>query len=120
MIPLTQFDNLPLRGGFIISRVRRSQEPLVDALGREAVAETRVTGQRFELVLSAGQSDEELSVSLYHEILEAAAVACHDPPASVINFNEGDFEQAAQLMHTTLGEASPDNLDRMLQHFGFS
>lgn len=51
--------------------------------------------------------ERELSVMLYHEILEAAAVASADPPASVMNFNEADFERTAYAMHDELGGASP-------------
>jgi hypothetical protein len=119
MIELSRFENLLLRGGFIIAELRLASEPLVDALGREAVAETHIRGRRFDLVLSPAQTSTELSVSLYHEILEAATVASPSPPASVMEFNEGDFERAARLMHETLGEASPENLNRMLQRFGF-
>ncbi len=41
------------------------------------------------------------------------------PPASVLDFNEADFERAACAMHDELGEASPENLSRMLQLHGF-
>jgi hypothetical protein len=71
----------------------------VDALGREAAAQTRVTGREFRLRIRPGLSDEELSVTLYHEILEAAAVARWPAPASVMEFNEGDFERAAKAAH---------------------
>jgi hypothetical protein len=71
------------------------------------------------LEVSPGLDDEELSVTLYHEILEAAAVASDQPPFSVIEFNGADFERAARQMHPMVGLVSPENLDRMLQHFGF-
>ncbi len=37
-------------------------------------------------------------------------VACFDPPASVTEFNEGDFERAGYEAHDQLGAASPENL----------
>ena len=46
-------------------------------------------------------------------------VACSDPPTSVIEFNEGDFERAGYETHEQLGTASPENLNRMLQSYGF-
>jgi hypothetical protein len=46
-------------------------------------------------------------------------VASASPPDSVLEFNEGDFGRAARSMHDRLGEASPENLNRMLQLFGF-
>ena len=67
----------------------------------------------------AGLDERELSVTLYHEILEAAAAASADPPASVMDFNKADFERTAYAMHNELGEASPENLNRMLQLHGF-
>ena len=56
--------------------------------------------------------ERELSVTLYHEILEATAAASADPPASVMDFNEADFERTAYAMPDELGEASPENLNR--------
>ncbi|MCX6905569.1 MAG: hypothetical protein NTW03_19245 [Verrucomicrobia bacterium] len=120
MIELAQFENVLLRGGFIVAHVRLVSEPFWDALGRPAAAETRISGRRFELLLRSDQSDEERSLSLYHEVLEAASVASPNPPASVIEFNEGDFERAARSIQAALGEATPENLNRMLQKFGFS
>ena len=58
-------------------------------------------------------------MTLYHEVLEAVSVASANPPESVLEFNEGDFEQAAQRMDEELGEATPEKLDAMLQSFGF-
>lgn len=60
-----------------------------------------------------------MSATLYHETLEAASVASLDPPASVMEFNEGDFENAARAAHTRWGNASPANLNRLLQFYGF-
>jgi hypothetical protein len=32
-------------------------------------------------------SEEELSITLYHEVLEAATVSCANPPASVVDLS---------------------------------
>ena len=119
MIDAASFKNTRLRGGFVVAEVEFTQEPLLDGLGREAAAQTRIVGKEFRLLIRAGLSQRELSVTLYHEILEAAAVASCYPPASVVAFNEGDFEQAAQAVHDQLGEASQEKLNRMLQSYGF-
>jgi hypothetical protein len=66
------------------------------------------------LLVRAGLSEEELSVTLYHEILEAASVADAHPPAGVLDFNEADFERAAREAHRRWGNASPANLDLLL------
>ena len=119
MIDAATFRNPRLRGGFVIVEIAFSAEALVDALGREAIARTGIVGKRFDVLLRPGLDDRELSVTLYHEILEAAAVTSADPPASVMNFNEADFERAGYAMPAELGAASPENLNRMLQLHGF-
>ncbi len=119
MIDPAPFRNLRLLGGFVIVEVEFTQEPMLDALEREAAAQTRITGREFRLLIRAGLSRRELSVSLYHEILEAASVASQHPPARVMEFNEGDFECAAQTAHDTWGDATPENLNRLLQSYGF-
>jgi hypothetical protein len=108
-----------LKGGFTIVDVDLTQERLTDALGRQAIARTRIIAREFFITLQSGLSDQELSITLYHEVLEAAAVAATDPPESVMTFNEADFERAAYQAHRRFGEASPENLDQMLQSYGF-
>ena len=119
MIDPTSFKNVRLRGGFVITDIQFTAAPMVDALEREAVAQTRITGREFRLLIQAGLSERELSISLYHEVLEAATVGSWPPPDSVLEFNEGNFEQAAQAAHEKWGDATPENLNRMLQSYGF-
>jgi hypothetical protein len=64
-------------------------------------------------------SDREFSVTLYHEILEAVTLAAAEPPDSVMEFNEADFERSAYDAHDRFGAASPETLSRMLQLYGF-
>ena len=120
MIDLTAFQNLRLHGGFTVVGVELAREPLVDALGREAVAQTRIVGNHLRLVIRPGLEERELSVTMYHEVLEAVTVASSHPPASVVDFNEAAFDGAAYAAHDRWGEASPENLNRMLQSYGFS
>ena len=119
VIDLSTFQNLPLRGDFTIVRLELTNEPIADAIGREARARARIVGRGFDLLIRAGLSQRELSVTLYHEILEAAKAAIENPPAAVRELNEGDFDQAAYQAHEQFGEVSPQNLDRMLQLYGF-
>lgn len=86
----------------------------------KAVAHTTIVGRQFSILIRSGLSDEEVSISLYHEVLEAASVAVSVAPAAVAMFNEDDFERAAYEAHQRFGEASPENLDRILQSHGFS
>lgn len=119
MIDASSFKAVRLFGGFVITDVQFTATPMVDALEREAVAQTRIVGCKFQLLIQAGLSDRELSISLYHEILEAATLASLRPPDSVLEFNEGDFERVAQAAHAEWGEATLENLNRMLQSYGF-
>jgi hypothetical protein len=116
---LDAFVGVQLRGGFRIADVEITDEELVDALGREAAAQTTIVGRDLCLLIRAGLSETELSVTLYHEVLEAAVVACDVCPPTLVEFNEGDFEKAAQRMHQESGIATPRNLNRMLAQFGF-
>lgn len=119
VIDLGQFKNFQLHGGFTIREIELTHAPVVDAIGREAIAQTSSVAKHFRLLIRSGLSDEELSVTLYHEILEAASVAIDAPPARVMDFNEADFERAAREAHERWGNASPANLNRLLQFHGF-
>jgi len=119
VIEIGQFRNLRLHGGFLIKEIQLTDIPMVDALGREAVAQTSIIVRDFRLFIRGGLSEDELSITLYHEILEAATVAVANPPATVLDFNESDFERAAREAHERWGNASPDTLNQMLQFHGF-
>lgn len=119
MLELAPFQNLPLRGGFLIAEVRLTAQPLLDPIERAAIAQTVVCGVRFHIFLRADLDERELSVSLYHEVLEAATVAAEPPPETVMDFNESHFEQAAQAAHARWGVATPETLNQMLAEFGF-
>jgi hypothetical protein len=119
VINLRQFINLRLHGGFIVRNIELTDAPIVDAIGREAIAQTSAVARNFRLLIRSGLSDEELSITLYHEILETASVAIDIPPASVIDFNEADFERTAREAHERWGNASPANLNLLLQFHGF-
>ena len=119
VLDLAPFQNLALRGGFLLAEVQLTAQPLLDPSERAATAQTVIRGQRFHIFLRADLDARELSVSLYHEVLEAATVAAERPPDAVLEFNEGHFEQAAQAAHERLGIASPRNLNQLLADFGF-
>ena len=119
MIDAASFENVHLQGGFIITEIKFTDEPMVDSLGREAIAQTKIVGRNFRMMIRSGLSRRELSITLYHEVLEAATMAGIHPPESVMEFNEGDFERVARSMHSELGDVSPAKLNRMLQSHGF-
>jgi hypothetical protein len=117
---LDDFIQLPLRGGFLLLKVSLTDNPMVDALGRLAVARTIIIGSTLEIEIGCSAPDpNEISISLYHEVLEAAAVAAPRPPSAVCELNEAGFEAAAQDCHRRLGMASPRTINQMLEEFGF-
>ena len=69
--------------------------------------------------MTRGLDENEFSVTLYHEILEAAVVASLLPPVQTIDLNEADFERIAYQTFAQLGEVSLENINRMLQAYGF-
>ena len=119
VIDISQFKNLRLHSGFIFREIELTDTPIMDAIGREAVAQTSAIAGTFRLFIRSGLSDKELSITLYQEILEAASVAVADPPATVIDFNEAGFERAAHEAYERWGNASPANLNLLLQLYEF-
>jgi hypothetical protein len=119
VIDLAPFQNLQLRGGFLIVTVGLTAEPLLDPIERAAVAQTIIRGNKFWISLRADLDEREISISLYHEVLEAATLAAAHPPSTLCEFNEGDFEHAAQNAHSRLGLVSPEKLNAFLAEFGF-
>lgn len=118
-LDLAPFQNLPLQGGFHLVEVQLTARPMLDPVERAAMAQTIIRGLRFHIFLRADLDAVELSLSLYHEVLEAATVAAPQPPETVLEFNEADFEQAAHKAQGSHGMASPAPLNRMLADFGF-
>ena len=119
MLDLAPFQDLQLRGGFLLVEVHLTAVPLLDPLERAAKAQTLIRGKHFHVSLQADLDERELSISLYHEVLEAATVAAEHPPQAVLEFNESAFEWAAQAAHGVLGPATPRTLNQMLVEFGF-
>jgi hypothetical protein len=116
---LKRLVGVKLRRDFRISAIEVSAEPLTDAFGRAAVAQTTISGREFRILIQPGLDERELSVTLYHEVREAASVGTDECPSRVIEFNEADFERAAQSAHQRLGPANAANLNRMLEEYGF-
>jgi hypothetical protein len=106
MIDLVTFYGVRLPGGFVISTIETTHEVLTDALGREAVAQTVIRGKEFHLTIRHGLDDRELSITLYHEVLEAATVAALDPlKASLISMRATSnawLTKCTQLWETRL------------------
>lgn len=91
-----------------------------DAIGRDALARSVIIGSTIEITLcSRNLSPREISISLYHEVLEAAAVASLNPPPAVCVMNEADFEASAHDAFSKLGHATPTTLNKMLVDLGF-
>ncbi len=117
---LEAFEYQPLRGGFLLIKIVINGEPMHDAIGRPALARTTIVGSNITIELAASASSPDgVSISIYHEVLEAATVAATNPPPDVCELNEAGFESAAINAHTIYGPATPASLNRMLEFFGF-
>jgi hypothetical protein len=101
------FIGVRLLGGYTITAIVAIAEPLVDPLGRKAVAQTRIRGHEFAITILSNPDEKEWSVSLYHEILEAMTVALDNPPASVIDFNEATSNARAMKPTKSLAQPVP-------------
>ena len=67
-----------------------------------------------------GATAEQVFINLHkYGNTSAASVAIANPPDAVIDFNEADFERAAHNAHDRWGNASPANLNLLLQFHGF-
>lgn len=91
-----------------------------DAIGRPALARVVIEGNTISIDLVANQTSDELSVSIYHELLEALTVGVTSPPQAVCDLNEAGFEKAAQDAHRRHGLANPDTVLKFLHEFGFT
>jgi hypothetical protein len=91
-----------------------------DAIGRPALARAVIEGRTISIEIATAQAPEELSVSIYHELLEALTVGVQFPPRAVWDLNEAGFEQAAQDAHRLHGLANPRNVIIFLSEFGFT
>jgi len=80
------FTGVRLHGGYTIASMLITTVPILDPLGRRAVAQTRINGREFHMIILYSPDDKELSVSIYHEVLEAMTVPRQIlPPASSIS-----------------------------------
>jgi hypothetical protein len=91
-----------------------------DAIGRPALARAVIEGHTVSIEIASAQTPDELSVSIYHKLLEAMTVGVQSPPRAVRDLNESGFEQAAQDAHRLHGLANPRNVLTFLSDFGFT
>jgi hypothetical protein len=115
---LTSFNEINLPGGFHLRAVQISSVEMIDPLGRPALAKSVIEGENISILIIS-LPDNETSISIYHEILEALTVAYDSPPESVMMMNEADFEVAAYEAHKKFGFATPSSVLLFLRGYGF-
>ncbi len=116
---LSLFRKMSLPGGFILDTIEAVPGPLIDPIGRSALAKTTIQGTRIAIVFDAAQPADEQSISIYHELLEGLTVALPSPPAVVKDFCESDFEREARAAWERFGIATPSTVLAFLTSFGF-
>ncbi len=115
----SEFNNLFLVTGHTIISLELSNEPITDARGNEALGWTQTIGREMRIQILAELDEKEISVTLYHEVLEAVLLSCRHPPNSMVKFCESDFDLTAYAMYEKIGAATPNNINHMLQILGF-
>jgi hypothetical protein len=83
---LAQYRSLDLPGGFVLSSVELVPGPLIDPIGRPALAKTTIQGRDIRIILDETRPAVEQSISIYHEVLEGMTVAFAHPPTAVLEF----------------------------------
>lgn len=116
---LSTFRELGLPGGFVLTSIDAVPGPLIDPIGRTALAKTTIHGTRMSIVFDRDQPEDEQSISIYHELIEGLAVALIRPPAPVADFCEADFEHEARAAFERLGVATPATVLACLATLGF-
>lgn len=117
---LEQFNDLQLPQGFRLLGVETAEAPMLDAIGRPALARAVIENSTVSIYVAADQSPAEISVSIYHELLEAMTVGVPSPPIDVCDLNEAGFEQAAKDAHRRHGLANSSSVLIFLREFGFT
>ena len=117
---LDQFSNLQLPEGFRLLGVEFVDLPMLDAIGRPALARAVIENGTIAIYLAREQTPTERSVSIYHEVLEAMTVAVISPPPAVSDLNEAGFERAAMDAHRRYGLANAASVLIFLRDFGFT
>ena len=117
---LEQFNDLQLPQGFRLLGVEIAEAPMLDAIGRPALARAVIENSTISIYLAVDQSPAEISVSIYHEVLEAMTVGVQSPPAEVCDLNEAGLEQAAREAYRRHGLANPASVLTFLREFGFT
>ncbi len=119
---LDAFEYQPLRGGFLLVKVVVNTEPMFDAMGRGALARTSIIGANITIESNLQRLRSRRSRFPSRFITKCwrrATVGALNPPTAVCELNEAGFEAAALRAHAALGPASLENLNRMLEGFGF-
>ena len=118
------FRDAKLPGGVSIESVEVSETPLTDVSGGLAYGGTSMnvgTGA-MEIRLSPGLTATEQSVTLYHEVLEAASMQADyrgTLPVFLADLSEAELDMLAQIAHEQFGPASVETLTQFLHAVGF-
>jgi hypothetical protein len=72
-----------------------------------------------QIRLAPGLSPSEQSITLYHEVIEAASLQAKSPPPMVLDLTEQEIDLLAGMAHGQFGSASVENLNKLLTALGF-
>jgi hypothetical protein len=117
---LGSFSNAPLVGGYSIESITVVEGKL--GTGGASLGQTTIhpiRSGKMTIQLAPGQSAVEQSVSIYHEVLEAAALDAKNPPMMLLDLSEAEFDMLAYMAYEQFGTATVENLNRLLHAVGF-
>jgi hypothetical protein len=109
-----------LRGGFSIESISVAEGKLGlrgISLGQTTIEP--IKSGKMTIQIAPGQSPDEQSVTIYHEVLEAAGLDAKKPPAVLLDLSEEDFDLLAYMAHEQFGPATVENLNMRLDALGF-
>jgi hypothetical protein len=121
---IASFNNVVLRGGYRINSLQLTDKPIIGPGGLQKLGSTGTnlgTGA-MDILISSNQSNRQISITIYHEVLEAALYQAGPkaPPAvSHLVDNETGIDALARSFYNQLGIASVENLNKMLESLGF-
>ena len=76
-------------------------------------------GVHREVSIAPGQSAYEQSVTIYHEVLEAASLDAKNPPAMLPDLFESEIDILEFMEREQFGLAMVESLSRLLEAVGF-
>jgi hypothetical protein len=115
---LHTLDGATLPGGIRIRSVTLADE-IEHIAGGTALAQNSIIGNDVIITLASNQSNRQVAISIYHELIEVAIYKTRlNPPAALANLTESGIDALARRYYNTLGVPDVQKLTTMLRELG--